>query len=98
MEVELGVDEFVSRAFELSVQDTVDDTDVLCGLTEVLAAQNELAVYVPEEVDEREGRRDIGLIRFLALRRENAVVDDDFAAGGGDRHRASFVSVSIWNA
>ena len=93
MEVELRVDEFVPGAFELGVQDTVDDTDVLCGLTEVLAAQNELAVYVPEEGVERDGRRDIGLlVRFLALRRENAIVDDDFATGGGDRHRASFIS------
>jgi len=38
-------------------------------------------------------RGDIGLlIRFLALRRENAFVDDDLATGGGDRHRASFTN------
>ena len=100
MQVELGVDVFVSSTLELGIKDTVDDPDVLCGLTEVLATHDELAIYIAEERIERDRRIDPSfLIRFYALRRENAFVDDDFATSGGDRHRANFISdVNMWNA
>jgi hypothetical protein len=86
LKVELRVHVVVPRPQELGIEDTANDTDLLCGLTKVLATHDELAVYIPEEVIEGDGRQAIGIIGFQAFRRENAFVDDDFAGGGGDRH------------
>jgi len=96
-EVELRVDVLVP-SLKLAVEDTVDDADVLCVLTEVLATPGELAVGAPDEGIERYGRRNVGLfIRLLALCRENALRNDNFATSVGDCHCASAtVDVNTW--
>jgi hypothetical protein len=100
IEVELRVNILSPGGLELGVEDTVDDADVLCGLAEVLATPAKIAIYVPDVGIERDGRRSIGLlVCFQALRRENAVVDDDFATGGGDCHCAGvIVGINTWGA
>jgi len=85
VEVELCVNILSPRCFELGVEDTIDDADVLCVLAEVLATPGKVAIYAPDVGIEGDGRRNIGLlVCFQAFCRENALVDDDFATGGGD--------------
>jgi hypothetical protein len=92
VEVEFRVNILSRRAPELGIEDTIDDADVLGGMAEALATPDKLAIYIPDEGIERDGRRNIGLlVCFLALRSENALVDDDFATGGRDCHCASAI-------
>lgn len=92
VEVEFRVNVLSPRAPELGIEDAIDDADVLGGMAEALATPDKLAIYIPDESIERDGRRNIGLlVGFLALRSENALVDDDFATGGRDCHCASAI-------
>ena len=59
VEVEFRINIFPPRSLkglELGMEDTIDDSDVLGGIAEALAAPDELAIYVPDEGIERDGR------------------------------------------
>jgi len=93
VEIELRVNIFVPH-LALADENAVDDADVLCVLAEVLATPSELAVDAPDESVERDGRRNIGLfIRLLALRRKNALGNEDFATSVGNCHHTGAVVV-----
>jgi hypothetical protein len=92
VEVEFRVDIFPPSVLELGIEDTVDDAGILGEMTEALATPDKLAIYIPDEGIERDGRRNVSfLVCFLALRSEDALADDDLATGGGDCHCASVI-------
>lgn len=59
VEVEFRVNILSPGALELGIEDTIDDADVLGGMAEALAAPDKLAIYIPDEGVERDGRRNI---------------------------------------
>jgi hypothetical protein len=86
-EVVFGVDVLASGVLEFGGDDTVDESDVLGGLAEPLATEDELAVDVSEELVQVDRRRNPSLVvGFSALSGENTLLHGDLAESVGERH------------